>query len=638
MCARDDIFTYLTMKRGRQKGGNLIDWEKLQENRLSHDIKNRLSALRAELKKQSVDGFIIPHTDEFGSEYLADNTECLAWITGFDGSSGTAVVLQDKAMAMTDGRYVIQIKRQVDAELFEIRDMKDTKTGEWIAENAVKGAIIGYDPKLHTSQQIKAIEEATEKGGIKLHPLTDNPVYKIWTDRPSPPQGIAEIFPDDIAGATSAEKRNRLSAGLKAEKISAVVMTLPDSICWLLNIRGSDVDYNPLVLSYAVLHDDARLDWYVEEQKIPEEVKLALGEDVKICNFESFESGLSSLKGLVQYDDQRSSVWIYNILKGAGIETVAGKDPCIMPKACKTAAEQLAIRQAHIRDGLAFVRFMLWFEQQDLSKGHVTELVVEEKLEEFRKANRTYRGPSFNTIAGWNANGAIIHYRATPETNQVITGNGFLLIDSGGQYEYGTTDITRVFVVGDVTPEMKDRYTRVLKGHIALATAKFTPETDGIALDNLARQPLIDEGLNFAHGTGHGVGCFLCVHEEASSISPRGTSPFRPGMLVSNEPGYYKEGEYGIRHENLILCQEDEDGNYYFDTVTVVPFDTRAIDWDLMTDTEKEWLANYHRHVFEILEPFLDEVELPWLADLLLPPKLVEENEEEAAFNLSAFD
>lgn len=609
---------------------------------MPNTVAGRIKSLRVEMAAHGVQGFIIPHTDEFGSEYTPANTERLEWITGFTGSSGVAVVMMDKAVAMTDSRYTIQIKNQVDEACYELCDMIAVPIADWLVANAgqetVKGAVIGYDPKLHTRKQIDSIQDKIKDSGLTLKPLNQNPIDNIWTDRPESPLGITEIFPDDIAGASSAEKRSRIATTLKEEKISSVVITLADSICWLLNIRGSDIDFNPVALSYVVLHDTAQVDWYIDDRKITTEVRAALGPDVRIRPFDQFEPGLKSLKGTVQYDDGRSSVWIYNTLKDAGLEVTTGKDPCIMPKACKTEEEQLAIRQAHIRDGVAFVRFLYWFEGQDLSDGHVTELLVEEKLEDCRRANRTYRGPSFSTIAGWADHGAIIHYRATPETNSVIRGDGFLLLDSGGQYEFGTTDITRTIVVGQVTPEMKDRYTRVLKGHIALAMAKFTAETVGSALDNLARQPLIDEGLNFGHGTGHGVGCFLCVHEEASSISPRGTTPFRHGMLISNEPGYYKEGEFGIRHENLILCQEDSDGRYYFDTVTLVPFDTRGIDWDLMTDVEKDWLENYHRTVLDTLTPFLGEDELPWLENVLFPKPKHVPTEEEEIFNLTAFD
>jgi Xaa-Pro aminopeptidase len=601
-------------------------------------IKDRLSRLRAELKNQSVDGFIIPHTDEFGSEYLPANAERLAWITGFTGSSGVAIILEDKAVAMTDGRYTLQIKQQVDSSLFEICDMMAVSVGDWLC-NHEGGRVIGYDPKLHTRKQIENIIESIKDKDITLKSLPQNPIDTIWSDSPSAPMGVVELFPDAIAGMSSAQKRKMIAARLVEDKISSVILTLSDSICWLLNIRGNDIDFNPLVLSYAILHQDSSVDFYVDAQKIPDAVRVVLGDMVGIHPFEQFENGVRKLTGNVLYDDVRSSMWIFNLLGGSKADIVLGKDPCIMPKACKTEAEQLAIRQAHIQDGVAFIRFLFWLEAQDLSLGQITELGIEEKLEEFRQAGRTYRGKSFNTIAGWAGNGAIIHYHATPETNKRIAGNGFLLLDSGGQYEYGTTDITRTIVMGDVTPEMKDRFTRVMKGHIALATARFSHETDGAALDNLARQPLIDEGLNFAHGTGHGVGCYLCVHEEASSISPRGKTPFKHGMLVSNEPGYYKEGEFGIRHENLILCQEDaESGDLYFDTVTVVPFDMRGIDWNLMTETEKQWLDTYHHHVFETLSPLLDELELQWLQNTLFPEEAHEPTEQEIAFSYSAYD
>jgi Xaa-Pro aminopeptidase len=598
-------------------------------------IKDRIASLRLELSHQKIDGFIVPHTDEFGSEYLPANAERLSWITGFTGSSGVAIILNDKAVAMTDGRYTIQISQQVDKTLFETADMMSVSVADWLADNMGDG-MIGYDPKLHTKKQIDAIIENLKDKDITLKPISENPIDKIWIDKPPAPIGLIEVFPDDIAGVSSQEKRRKIAEYLSENNINSVVLTLSDSICWLLNIRGSDIDYNPLVLSYAVLHKDASVDFYVDPQKVTDEVRRALGQEVRIHPFEKFENDAKVLKGNIQYDDARSSMWIYNLLPDA---VVLGKDPCIMPKACKTEAEQLAIRQAHICDGVALTRFLFWFEAQDLSLGQITELVVEEKLEEFRRAGRTYRGKSFNTIAGWESNGAIIHYHATPETNKVIRGNGFLLLDSGGQYEYGTTDITRTIVAGEVTPEMKDRFTRVMKGHIALASARFSSETDGAALDNLARQPLIDEGLNFAHGTGHGVGCFMCVHEESSSISPRGKSPFKHGMLVSNEPGYYKEGEFGIRHENLILCQEDsETDELYFDTVTVVPFDMRGIDLELLTEDEIQWLDTYHRHVFETLSPFLDELELQWLRNTLFPEEAHEPTEEEIAFSYSAYD
>lgn len=583
------------------------------------ESKQNIAALRSLFVSRGLDGVIIPHTDEFGSEYLPSNAERLAWLTGFTGSSGAAIVLADTAMVMTDGRYTIQIQTQVDSSLFEICDMSNITLGDWLASHAQAGQVIGFDPKLHTKKQIDTLRDKISSLGIRLESLEKNPIDVLWNDRPADPMGMVEMFPDAVAGASSLEKRQRIATKMREERVAAVVMTLPDSLCWLLNVRGSDIDFNPLVLSYGILHDDAGLDWYVDDRKLSDTVRHKIMEmDVRVRPMEEFSSDIRKLGGSVQYDDQRSSVWIYDMLQASGATPVAGKDPCILPKACKTPSEQLAIKQAHIRDGVALVRFLYWLDAQDVRDGHVTELLVEEKLEECRRADRTYRGPSFSTIAGWAEHGAIIHYRATPESNAVIKGNSFLLLDSGGQYEYGTTDITRTIVIGDVTPEMKDRYTRVLKGHIALASAKFAPETEGCALDNLARQPLIDDGLNFAHGTGHGVGCFLCVHEEASSISPRGKDRLRPGMLLSNEPGYYQEGGYGIRHENLMLCQEDSDGSYYFETVTCVPFDVRGIDWDLMSVDDVAWLKTYHHHVVTTLSPFLDEDELRWLRGIAL--------------------
>lgn len=603
-------------------------------------VQEKLSLLRGQFSQFGIDGFLIPHTDEFGSEYLPPAAERLAWLTGFTGSAGSAIVMADRAMVMTDGRYSIQIKKQVDASLFEICDMAEVTLGGWLADKAQSGAVIGYDPKLHTRKEMDSILEKTKESAITFKALPENPLDQVWSDRPAVPLGIAELFPDKVAGASSAEKRENIAASLRVEKIDAVILSLSDSIAWLLNVRGDDIAYNPLVLSYAILYaDGAKLDWFVDPRKIPDEVRDALGSDVTIRPFEDFAATVSQIKSVVQYDPDRSSLWIENLLVAGGVSYVRGKDPCILPKACKSEAEQQAIFKAHLRDGIAITRFLFWLEAQDVADGHLTEIVIADKLEELRRGHESYRGPSFATISGWAANGAIIHYHATPESHAKITGNGLLLLDSGGQYEYGTTDITRTIVIGDISSEMKDRFTRVLKGHISLASARFAPETDGAALDNLARQPLIDEGLNFAHGTGHGVGCFLCVHEEASSISPRGKSPMKPGMLVSNEPGYYKEGEYGIRHENLILCQEDEDGQYYFDTVTCVPFDVRGIDFELLSDAEKIWLDAYHAHVFANVSPFLDDIEVQWLRQFLFPEeqkKLPKESDELSA--MTAYD
>lgn len=580
----------------------------------------KLSDLRTQIRAAGLAGYIIPHTDEYLSEYLPPSAERLAWVTGFTGSSGHAVVMLDQAVVMTDGRYTIQIHKQVDKALYQIEDMMLVHIGDWIKAHAKTGEAIGYDSRLHTKKQIEDILAKLDGTGIKLAPVNENLLDKIWTDRPSEPQGQVEMFPDEVAGQSSDEKRRIIAERCRADKIASVVITASDSICWLLNVRGADIPYNPLVLSNLILYAaDGSVDWFVDPQKIGDDVRGAFGTDIRFFAPDQFTAQLSKLDGVVQCDPQRSPLSVFQILQAAGRTIEDGKDPCILPKACKTEAEQLAIRRAHIRDGVAFIRFLFWLETQDFRDGQITEITIEEKLEEFRRADVTYRGPSFHTISGWADHGAIIHYAATSETNATITNNSFLLLDSGAQYEYGTTDITRTLVIGNVSAEMKDRYTRVLKGHIALARARFSAGTDGATLDLLARQYLKEAGLDFAHGTGHGVGCFLCVHEEAASISPRGKEPVSAGMLISNEPGFYAEGSYGIRHENLILCQEDPaTGELYFDTVTLVPFDLRGIDWGMITDTEYAWLKAYHDHIFEILRPFLDELELRFLESMLL--------------------
>ncbi len=606
---------------------------------MSDYIKARVSSLRQELQSLGIDGYIIPNTDEFASEYPPEHEKRLEWITGFTGSSGIALVLIDKAVVMTDGRYTLQLKNQVDGSIFQLADMIETPMSEWIANHVHMKSVIGFDPKLFTKKDIDTYQKILEEKSIGLKPIDNNLIDEIWTDKPQPVTGQVEIFPDEIAGKSTLEKRKNIAHSLVEEKYDYFILTLSDSICWLLNIRGKDIPYNPVVLSYAVISQTGSVDWFVNPDKLDKNVIEHLGQDVRIHDFNVFSDFLRNLRGAVAIDDAKSSYWILSNLQHENVSVHFMKDPCILPKACKTEEEQLEIRQAHIRDGLAVTRLLFWLEAQDLSKGHVSELSIEEKLEDLRKSNRTYRGPSFSTIAGWADHGAIIHYRATPETNKIISGDGFLLLDSGGQYEYGTTDITRTIVIGTPTDEMKDKFTRVLKGHIALARARFSRDTQGFELDKLARQPLLDIGSNYAHGTGHGVGCFLNVHEEASSISPRGKSVFKPGMLISNEPGYYEEGHFGIRHENLILCQEGEgEDDLYFDTVTCVPFDTRGINWELLDETEIEWLNNYHRFVFDTLAPFLDEIELPWLQNTLFPPEKTEETEEEKALNFSAYD
>ncbi len=578
--------------------------------------KVKLAALRENMAQQGLDGLIVPHADAFQSEYPPPGARRLEWLTGFNGSAGVAVVLADKAVVMSDGRYTIQLAQQVDGDLFETSDVTKAGVSKWLPKNASRGDVIGYDPWLFTPKQIEGLEEKVEDSGIVLKPVSENSVDAIWQDRPEVPMVAATIFPEEVAGISSAKKREMIAEEVKKAGGDAVILTLPDSICWLLNVRGNDVDYVPSVLSYTILYADGTVDWFVEPEKVPDDVKKHLGQGVQVIEPSELAQSVTKLKGKVLLDFERSPMWF----KEQAIDVVDFKDPCILPKACKTKEERAAIEQAHVSDGVAIVRFLVWLDQE-AEKGQLTELGVVEKLEDFRQENENYKGPSFDTISGFGPNGAIVHYRVSEETNLKIKPSGLLLVDSGGQYHWGTTDITRTIAIGEPSEEMRVNFTRVLKGHIAVAMARFPVGTVGAQIDALARQPLWNCGLDFAHGTGHGVGCYLQVHEEAASISPRGKEPFKAGMLISNEPGYYKEGAYGIRIENLVLveeagrCADTDTEMLSFKTVTLAPIDRRLIMEDMLGKEEREWLDAYHVRIRDILSPNLDKDVAAWLEE-----------------------
>lgn len=584
------------------------------------NTSDKLAKLRAQLKSHGVDGFIIPRTDEYQNEFVPECFERLAWLTGFTGSAGFAVVLPEIAGVLSDGRYTIQLRRQVDPQFFETGDSTRVTLADYLDGEAHAGQVIGYDPKLHSAKQIQTLEAKLKEKNIKLKALEINPIDEIWKDRPAEPSAKVEIFPEAYAGRSSAEKRMALAQFIKDQGVKAAVITLPDSIAWLLNIRGSDVSHNPVALSYAVLHDDGRVDWFISKQKIGADIMRQVGNTVQVFEPEGIVSKIADLANddirPVMLDTQRSSKYFFDLLKKNNINIREDKDPCIVPKAVKTVQEQEAMIAAHVRDGAAVTKFLYWLSSNAQGK---TEVEISDKLETFRRADSLHRDSSFETICGWAANGAIVHYRAEEKTAATVKGDGLILIDSGAQYADGTTDITRTVAIGKVTAEMKDRFTRVLKGHIALAMARFPQGTTGAQLDSLARQALWQAGLDYAHGTGHGVGCYLSVHEEAASISPRGTEPLLPGMIVSNEPGYYKEGEYGIRIENLILCLESgestEDGRKLlkFETLTLAPIDLNVIDLNLLAPHERLWLNDYHRRVKEVLSPMLNADENAWM-------------------------
>lgn len=561
----------------------------------------KLKKLREIMAAQELAGFLVPRTDEYQGEYVAENAERLAWLTGFTGSAGMAIILNDQAMVMSDGRYTIQLENQVDGDLYAFENSQEIKPYDWLAQAAVEGAI-GYDPKLHTPAQI----EEFEKAGVVLLPVAENLIDKIWQNRPAAPKGIVHLFPEKYAGRSATEKILDIQAALQAEKCGAVILSLSDSIAWLLNIRGSDIPFIPVALSYAIVPVKGKVRWFIDSDKITDEVRSALADEVEFIE-EDIAPALKELKGKIWLDTKRSSVWFKNQLS----DILEKDDPCIAPRARKNATEQAAMKNAHIRDGVAFAKFLKWFEGRGEGQ---TEISIEQKLESFRAQSPEFKEPSFSTISGYAANGAIVHYRADAKSNKTIKPEGLLLLDSGAQYEDGTTDITRTLPCGVVSEEMREHYTLVLKGHIALASAVFEKGTLGKELDALARAPLQEKGLDYAHGTGHGVGCYLSVHEEAAmGISPRSEKPLEAGMIISNEPGYYKQGDYGIRIENLVLVSEVDAENLCFDTLTLVPIDTSLVALEMLNAVEKDWLNTYHAKVFKTIAPLVETNIQNWL-------------------------
>jgi len=582
---------------------------------MSKELARKLSDLRTAMKEAGVEGFIIPRADEYQGEYVPASADRLRWISGFTGSAGVAVVLKDKAAVLSDGRYTIQLKQQIPPELFETGDSTKTSAAEWIAANA-QGAAIGYDPKLHTPRDVKVFADK----GIKLKSIP-NLIDAVWKDRPAHPSAPVKAFPMQSAGVSAQDKLDRVAEAIREKKCDAAIIALPDSIAWMLNIRSNDIPHIPVVLSYAIARSDGTLDWFIEEARVDAAVKTSFGNRVMILPPDAIEQTIARMKGKkVLVDERRTSVWFTELLKAHGVQSIDAKDPAIALKARKNAAEKESMRRAHIRDGVAVTKFLKWFSEM-ASRENLTEIEVEQKLESFRKEAQEYRDSSFDTIAGFGANGAIVHYRATPETNARIERWGLLLLDSGAQYMDGTTDITRTLAVGEPTREMKENFTTVLKGHIAVATARFPAGTTGAQIDALARAPLWQRNLDYAHGTGHGVGCYLSVHEEAASLSPRGHDAVEAGMILSNEPGYYKEGEYGIRIENLLLAFEDgvcdSTGKKMlaFETLTLAPMDKNLIVFEMLSPDEEFWLASYHKSVFAKLSPYLDEPTKEWLKD-----------------------
>jgi Xaa-Pro aminopeptidase len=592
----------------------------------------RLDALRKELARRKLDGFVIPISDEHLSEYVGAYAQRLAWLTGFGGSAGTAAVLKNKAAIFVDGRYTLQVREQVDGRLYEYKSVPGDSLAEWLAENAGEGARIGFDPWLHTAGWAKAAARVLEAAGAELVPVTDNPVDAVWGDQPQPSAAAAFVHDEALAGRSSADKRAEVAEWLKARKLDAAVISALDSVAWLLNIRGADVDRTPVALSYVIAHADGTADWFIAPGKVPAEVAAHLGNAVRVRPRNMFTHALGDFSGKrVAVDPERSVAAIVTALEVAGAEAVRLTDPVVLPKAIKNHAECAGQRAAQARDGAAVARFLHWLSVEG-PKGGVDELSAAARLQAFREETGALRDLSFDTISGAGAHAAIPHYRVDEESNLAIAPGSIYLVDSGGQYADGTTDITRTVWVGPGSPsaEQRDRFTRVLKGHICLASQTFPAGTSGSQLDTLARQFLWQAGLDYAHGTGHGVGSFLAVHEGPQRIAKArggqaGTEQeLFAGMLLSNEPGYYKAGEYGIRIENLVLVERREipgaEGEWLgFETVTLVPIDRALVDRSLLSAAEVEWWNAYHARVRDVLAPQLQGGALDWLEEACRP-------------------
>ncbi|MBI3440718.1 MAG: aminopeptidase P family protein [Proteobacteria bacterium] len=587
--------------------------------------QNKLAALRAEMTKRDIDGFFVPRADEFQGEYVPECNDRLAWISGFTGSAGAAIVLKDKAAFFTDGRYTLQARDQVNAKNFDVcstaKDQLPTPTispTEWIEKNLPANAKFGIDPWVHTPNDVKNIKASVEKAGGTLVFVDSNPLDAAWANRPATPQEPAVPHPLQFAGKSSEEKRDELADLLKQKNVAALAITLPEEVCWLLNVRGGDVPCTPFALSYAIANQDSTVDWFIDQNKVGSDVKKWIGADVRLHDLGEFADHLKSLAQhgrKIWLDSGSAPIKAQDIITQNGGSLHAERSPLQMMKAIKNPVEIQGTIEAHIRDGVALTRFLAAISEPGAA-AKFDELSASDLLEQIRAEGDNFRGLSFDTISGAGGNGAIVHYRSSPGTNQPLLSGPIYLVDSGAQYLDGTTDVTRTVAVDKVTPEMKEHVTRVLKGHIQVAMAVFPEGTTGDKLDVKARASLKEVGLVYAHGTGHGVGSYLSVHEGPCSIGPSSnTVPLAPGMVISNEPGYYKEGAYGIRIESLVTVvdagKKDAAGKSLlaFKTLTMAPIDRNLIEPSLLTDDELKWLNDYHAEVRSKLLPRLDKVD-----------------------------
>ena len=586
------------------------------------NYKTRLVALRTNILNHNLDGFIIPHADLYQNEYIEACDSRLEWVTGFTGSAGICLVALEDAFLFVDGRYQVQAKKEVDKESFEIVHSTKISFLDWFKSNC-EDKTIGYDPWLHSILEIEKLKGALLNS--KNLRACKNLVDLVWTQKPSRTKLSIETHPLKFSGTSSKTKRTRILESLIINGIDAIILSKPESICWLLNIRGRDIVHTPIVQCLAIVKRDSSLQLFIRDINIPKKIKAFLGEGVEIINDCLFLNYVSAFKNQkVQVDPNTCPMAIYNTLKANSNTVIQTDDPCILPKAIKNKTEIKGSKAAHLIDGSAFIKFLHWLDI-NLQNSELDEIEVTQRLEEFRRATGSLQEIAFDTICGSASNGAIIHYRVTKQSNKKIKQNNLLLIDSGGQYKMGTTDLTRTIAVGQPAEPMIDAFTRVLKGMIAISTLKWPHGLSGQHIDSLARSSLWSVGLDYNHGTGHGVGSYLSVHEGPHAISQRSTVPLQAGMIVSNEPGYYKEGAFGIRIENILLIQKHSQkvGSLQhmlaFETLTLAPIDKKLINHKILTNNEKEWLNNYHELVRTKITPLIPLDTQLWLQKVCQP-------------------
>jgi Xaa-Pro aminopeptidase len=584
-------------------------------------VAGRVAALRKALAAQGLDGFVVPRADEHQGEYVPAHMARLAWLTGFTGSAGNAVVLADKAALIVDGRYTIQSAEQTDTAVVTPVRMEETPLERWVEQNLPAGGKLGYDPWLHTVDGLARLEKAAAAAGGSLIAVKTNPIDALWSDRPAPPTAPVRAHPAAFAGETSVSKLARIQKALTEAKVDALVVSDPHALAWVFNIRGGDVEHTPLPLGYSIVPREGRPTIFLAPEKITNEAGDAIGAVGEIAPPAELDKQIAKLgaaKAKVRLDATTAASALATLIRDAGGTPDAGTDPIALMKARKNAAELDGARNAHLRDGAVMVRYLSWLARE-APKGGLTEIDAVAALEAERLKTGLLKDVSFTTIAGAGPNAALPHYRVSDASNRKLE-PGIFLVDSGGQYEDGTTDITRTMVIGEPTPEMRDRYTRVLKGHLAISRLVFVKGTSGAQLDAFARLPLWQGGFDFDHGTGHGVGSYLSVHEGPQRLSKLGTTPLEPGMILSNEPGYYKQGEYGIRIENLIVVEERdipgaERTIYGFETITWCPYERALIETSMLDAGEIAWIDAYHAKVWEKLSPQVEGEAKAWLEE-----------------------